>query len=173
MKYSFPLLLAAVISLPAQAQKAGPPKSAFVFRDVTEETGLWPAVSGIAGHGTAWGDVDGDGWPDLYVGTFGAEPYGSKPHQFFRNVKGKFKLDEQKHLRIVGRMSGAVFADFDNDGDLDLYVTHHAIDGKPYKMPHFSTPNFLFRNDGGGKFVDVSAGSGECTGEFPSVRGGV
>lgn len=144
------------------------PKSSFLFRDVAEETGLWPHVAGIAGHGTGWGDVDGDGYPDLYVGTFGAEPYGSKPHQFFRNVKGKFQLDGQKHLQIVGRASGAVFADFDNDGDLDLYVSNHAIDWKPYKLPHFSAPNFLFRNEGAGKFTDVSAGSNACPPDFPA-----
>lgn len=144
------------------------PKSSFLFRDVAEETGLWPHVGGIAGHGTGWGDVDGDGYPDLYVGTFGAEPYGSKPNQFFRNVKGKFQLDGQKHLQIVGRASGAFFADFDNDGDLDLYVSNHAIDWKPYKHPHFSAPNYLFRNDGGGKFTDVSAGSNACPPDFPA-----
>jgi len=145
-----------------------PAKTAFVFRDVAEESGLWPAVGGIAGHGAGWGDVDGDGWPDLFVGSFGGAPYGSKPHQFFRNVKGKFRLDEQKHLRILGRASGAVFADFDNDGDLDLYVTNHAIDGRPYKIPHFATPNALFRNEGSGKFTDVSGASGACPGDFPA-----
>lgn len=143
-------------------------KPAFVFRDVGEEVGLWPHVGGIAGHGCGWGDADGDGYPDLYVGTFGAEPYGSKPHQFFRNVKGKFLLDDQKHLQMVGRASSAVFADFNNDGHLDLYVSNHAIDWKPYKLPHFSTPNGLFRNEGGGKFTDVSAASNACPGDFPA-----
>jgi hypothetical protein len=163
------LLLAGVFLLASTTDlRAQPGKTPLVFRDVAEEVGLWPAVSGIAGHGTGWGDVDGDGWPDLYVGTFGGLPYGSKPHQFFRNVKGKFTLDTQKHLEIVGRSSGAVFVDLDNDGDLDLYVSHHAIDGKPYKMPHFSTPNFLFRNDGGGKFTDVSKDSGACPADFPA-----
>ena len=165
MKHS---LLCLAVLLMGNSLIHAQPKSTFLFRDVAEETGLWPHVAGIAGHGTGWGDVDGDGWADLYVGTFGAEPYGSKPHQFFRNVKGKFQLDNQKHLQIVGRASGAVFADFDNDGDLDLYVSNHAIDGKPYKLPHFSTPNFLFRNDGGGKFSDVSAGSGACPADFPA-----
>ena len=49
----------------------------FVFRDVGDEAGLYPHVAGIAGHGAGWGDVDGDGWADLYVGTFGGHPYGS------------------------------------------------------------------------------------------------
>lgn len=160
-------LCAVVILLGASAIQAQP-KPSFIFRDVGEEVGLWPHVSGIAGHGAGWGDVDGDGYPDLYVATFGEGPYGSKPHQFFRNVKGKFQLDKQKHLQLVGRASGAVFVDFDNDGDLDLYVSHHAIDGKPYKMPHFAAPNALFRNDGAGKFTDVSAASAACPADFPA-----
>jgi hypothetical protein len=151
------------VALPAAD---APPKTAFTFRDVGDEAGLFPAVAGIAGHGVCWGDVDGDGWPDLYVGTFGGHPYGSKPNLFFRNVKGKFKLDDQKHLQVLGRANGGVFVDLDNDGDLDLYVTNHAIDGKAYQQPHYGTPNALFRNDGGGKFTDMSAGSGCCPEPF-------
>jgi len=159
------LLLGAMLIWILPAADA-PPSTAFTFRDVGDEVGLFPHVAGIAGHGVAWGDVDGDGWPDLYVGTFGGAPYGSKPNMFFRNDKGKFRLDDQKALQILGRANGAVFADFDNDGDLDLYATNHAIDGKPYNSPHFSTPNALFRNDGSGKFTDVSAASGACPTDF-------
>src|SRR4029453_8615439 len=71
----------------------------FVFRDAGDEAGLFPAVAKIAGHGVGWGDVDGDGWPDLYVGAFGGHPYDSKTNQLFRNDKGKFRLDDQPHLR--------------------------------------------------------------------------
>lgn len=134
----------------------------FVFRDVGNEAGLYPHVAGIAGHGALWGDVDGDGWADLYVGTFGGHPYGSKPNQFFRNVQGKFQLDAQEHLRVLGRANGGVMADFDNDGDLDLYASNHAIAGKPGETAHYSTPNKLFRNDGAGKFTDVSQQCGVC-----------
>src|SRR4051812_27663378 len=49
----------------------------FVFRDVGDETGAFPALAGIRGHGAAWGDVDGDGFPSLFVGTF--HNSGSKP----------------------------------------------------------------------------------------------
>lgn len=133
-----------------------------VFRDVLEESGMLPHISGIAGHGVMWGDVDSDGYPDLYVATFGGHPYESKSNQFFRNNKGKFTLDEQPVLRVTGRANGGVFADFDNDGDLDLYITNHAIDGEKYRQPHYGEPNHLFRNDGGGKFVDVSEASAAC-----------
>jgi len=153
------LCVGLALTLPAAGQT---PKTVFTFKDVGDEAGLFPHVAGIAGHGVAWGDVDGSGYPSLYVGTFGGEPYGSKPNQFFRNDKGKFRLDEQPALRVLGRSNGAVFADLDNDGKLDLYTTNHAIDGKPYKMPHFAAPNALFRNEGAGKFTDVSATSGVC-----------
>jgi enediyne biosynthesis protein E4 len=132
-----------------------------VFKDAGDEAGLFPAVGKIAGHGVAWGDADGDGWVDLYVGTFGGAPYGSKPNQFFRNVKGKFQLDPQEPLRILGRANGGLFADFDNDGDLDLYVTNHAIDGGK-SDPHYAEPNHLFRNEGAGLFTDVSKESNCC-----------
>lgn len=133
-----------------------------VFRDAGDEAGLFPDVAKIAGHGVGWGDVDGDGWADLYVGAFGGHPYGSKTNQFFRNVKGKFQLDEQPALRVLGRSNGAIFADLDNDGDLDLYTTNHAIDGARSGQPHYNEPNHLFRNEGGGKFTDVSAQSATC-----------
>src|SRR5688572_13988603 len=94
----------------------------FVFQDVGEKTGLLPAVGGIRGHAAAWGDVDGDGWPDLFVGTF--HNAGSKSSQFFRNEKGSFRLDEQEQLRTSGIGSGALFVDLTNSGRLDLYVSH-------------------------------------------------
>src|SRR5262245_9172469 len=163
---SLAVLVAGLIaSLPAADPPAAP---AFVFRDVGDEAGLFPHVAGIAGHAAGWGDVDGSGWPSLYVGTFGGHPYGSKANLFFRNDKGKFRLDGQKHLQVLGRASSAVFVDLDNDGDLDLYISNHAIDGKAYKQPHYGAPNALFRNDGGGTFTDVSAGSGVCPADFPA-----
>lgn len=149
-------------SLLADALAGQESQPLFVFEDVGEEAGLLPDAAGIAGHGAVWGDVDGDGWPDLYVGAFGSKPYASKPNQFFRNREGKFELDEQEALRVVGRANGGVFADFDNDGDLDLYTTNHAIKGRNADARHFEEPNHLFRNDGQGRFTDVSSSSGAC-----------
>ena len=136
---------------------AGPPDGpAFVFRDATAESGLLPDVGAIRGHAAGWGDIDGDGWKDLYVATFHNQ--GSKPNQLFRNRKGKFERDGQEALRISTRATASLFADLDNDGDLDLYVTSMptVMDGKTI------VPCTLFRNDGGGTFTDVSKGNGAC-----------
>jgi hypothetical protein len=147
------LLLACLNLVPAQT----PGKSAFVFRDVGDEAGLFPSIGGIRGHGAAWGDARGTGYPDLFVNTF--HDQGSKPAMYFRNNKGKFTLDGQEHLRTSGMGSGALFVDLTNSGRLDLYVSNCAIDTK---MPDSTRriPSFLFRNDGDGKFTDVSKDCG-------------
>jgi len=130
----------------------------FAFRDVGDEAGIFPHIAGIRGHGAAWGDVDGDGWPDLFVATF--HNAGSKPSMLLRNERGKFRLDGQEHLRTSGMGSGALFADFTNSGRLDLYVSNCAH-GK-VNDPAFSAPSVFFRNDGDGRFTDISQESGAC-----------
>ena len=139
--------------LPAQGAE-------FAFRDATDGAGLLPHVAGIQGHGAGWGDVDGDGWIDLYVGTFHKE--GGKPNLLFRNKRGKFEPDAQEAVRISTRATGVVFADLDNDGDLDLYVGSMP---QPAKGLAGCT---LFRNDDRGRFTNISAESGAC----PSAFGG-
>ena len=83
----------------------------FVFRDVASQSGLIPAAAGIQGHGAGWGDVDGDGWPDIYIGTFHYK--GTQPNLLLINRKGRFQLDDQASLRISTRATGVVFADFE------------------------------------------------------------
>ena len=148
------------ISLLVAASLAGASAEMFVFRDVAEEVGLLPHAAGIQGHGAGWGDVDGDGGLDLYIGTF--EQNGAKPNLFYRNQAGKFRLDEQPALRILSRATGVVFADLDNDGDLDLYV------GSMPKPEKGAAGCSLFRNDGGGAFTDLSKDNGAC----PTAFGG-
>jgi hypothetical protein len=130
----------------------------FVFRDAGDDAGLFPEVAGIQGHGAAWGDVDGDGFLDLYVGTF--HKTGTKPNLLFRNVGGTFLPDEQTSLRISARATGIVFADFDNDGDLDLYVAS-------MPQPKNSLAGCsLFRNEGKGVFTDISKNNAACPPAF-------
>ena len=135
-------------------------KPAFVFRDVAEEAGILPTLAGIRGHGAAWGDANNTGWPDLFVATF--HNAGSKPGALLLNNKGKFTLDPQPHLRTTGIGSGALFMDLNNTGRLDLYVSNcaHGRDGV------LAMPSLLFRNDGDGKFTDVSKASGACPANY-------
>jgi hypothetical protein len=134
-------------------------QAAFDFRDVTAELGLLPHVGGVHGHGAAWGDADGDGLLDLYVATFADKPAGRR-NMLFRQNDGRFIADDQPVLAPAMRGNTPVFADLDNDGDLDLYVA---------SMPKPAAGVIgcrLFRNDGGGRFVDVSRESGCCPEEF-------
>jgi hypothetical protein len=151
------LLSLAAAVVPAQKpQDRTPAPYPFVFRDVGDETGLFPAAGGVRGHAAAWGDADGDGYPDLFLGTF--HDAGSKTSQLLLNTRGKFRLDDQPALRLSSCASGALFADLTNSGRLDLYVSN-SDQGKTGPR---GAPNALFRNDGGGKFTDVSKESGAC-----------
>lgn len=137
------------------------------FEDVTEKAGLVEPLKGMMGHGAAWGDVNGDGFPDLFVGTFSDRPdsiYNVRGHitgpapdkLLISQGDGTFKEIKDSPIRVAGRNSGAVFADFDNDGDLDLVTTHQSFEGTKHQKPN----NFIYDNDGLGNFTDVTEESG-------------
>ncbi|MDH3734731.1 MAG: VCBS repeat-containing protein, partial [Gemmatimonadota bacterium] len=93
------------------------------------------------GSGVALGDFDGDGFTDLYL--TGVE----SANALYRNTGGwRFEdVTTWAGVGLEGSVSrGAAWADFDGDGDVDLFVTRH------------SEPNVLFRNDGEAGFSDVS-----------------
>ena len=133
------------------------------FKDVTREAGLIEPLRGMKGHGAAWGDVTGNGYPDLFYGTFAiysktdwdvrGHTGGASPNKLLlNNGDGTFTEVMESPIRVKSWNSGAAFADFDNDGDLDLVVSHqHHID-----IPYGKLGNFLFENDGKGNFSDVT-----------------
>ncbi|HLU49270.1 MAG TPA: CRTAC1 family protein [Planctomycetota bacterium] len=145
------LLLVACSKLAASDE----PDRGFLLRDVGVETGIREHLAGIRGHAAAWGDVDGDGWLDLWVGAFAGDD--TKPSILLLNREGTFEPARDEILRLLGCASGAVFADLDNDGDVDLYVSNVSKDRGP---PGSDATNRLFRNDGEGRFVEVSARAG-------------
>jgi hypothetical protein len=137
---------------------SGPPRASaprFAFEDVSAATGIASLLAGAYLHTASWGDVDGDGRQDLFAGTF-ATPETSGSARLLLNRGGRFEDSSQRSLAISGRASGSVFADFDNDGDLDLFVSNNA---KPRRGGSLAEPSRLFRNDRG-SFTDVTAGSG-------------
>jgi hypothetical protein len=151
------------------------------FADATKAAGLIEPLAGIMGHGAAAGDFDGDGLIDIYVGGFCDRPNseyapanGPVPNRLLRNLgQGKFEVVHLPPVEFYGRTSGAVFADLDNNGTLELYSANNAK-GRAGRgeEPQASAPllrSKLFRNDGG-KLIDISAASGACPDELLTAR---
>ncbi|WP_420460368.1 CRTAC1 family protein [Neolewinella sp.] len=112
------------------------------FRDVAEQEGLDLRINSMASAG---GDVDGDGWLDYYVTNIKfnrmmlADASGGK----FRDVA------KERGMNYVSISWGANFADFDHDGDLDLFVSNGDLNPNCVPMA-----NFYFENDGRGVFEE-------------------
>lgn len=122
-------------------------KSGITFRNqIVDDAGArYKAVHYDHGNGIAAADVDGDGLHDLYFATF----LGS--NELWRNLgSGRFEnLTEKAGVGLEDRISvSASFADIDNDGDPDLFVTS------------VRKGNTLFENLGDGRFRDVTEAAG-------------
>lgn len=151
------------------------------FRDVTRQAGLREPLAGIMGHGGAWGDFDGDGRVDLYVGGFADRPNeeyapanGPVPNRLLRNLgDGRFAVADQPAVALFGRTSGAVFADLDNNGTLELFVANNArARSRRTDEPRRSAQTLLsklFANRNG-TLVDISQSSGCCPEQLQSAR---
>jgi hypothetical protein len=141
------------------------------FTDATAGSGLGEPLYGM---GVAVGDYDGDGSIDLFITAVGE-------NRLYRNVGGLRFEDVTAAAGVAGAAdewsTSAAFLDYDGDGDLDLFVTNYVrwsrdIDfevdyrltgvGRAYGPPtNFEgTQNYLYRNDGGGRFTDVSEEAG-------------
>jgi hypothetical protein len=91
------------------------------FAEVAASVGIEGEDHFVAG---AWGDVDLDGWLDLYVTTF-RTPNPNLKDLLYRNRMGRFVDEIPESLNAVPADHGAQWADLDGDGDLDLAVTHN------------------------------------------------
>ena len=112
------------------------------FTDITESAGLDFLKTGNHTHLTAC-DFDGDGDTDLYSGHFDPLSQAYK-HYLLRNDWGRFEdCSEEAGILHQGMELSAKFADYNNDGFLDLYIVKEGS-------------NILYKNTGEGTFVDVS-----------------
>ena len=134
------------------------------FTDVTISAGLQGRSFGM---GVAVGDYDDDGYPDLYVTSYGRNTL------YHNNRDGTFTdVTEQARLTAEGWSSSALFLDYDNDGYLDLFVARY-LDwdfsknmpcGQPSRgQPAYCHPDvfqsatyLLFHNNKDGTFTNVT-----------------
>ena len=114
------------------------------FRDVTAESGI--EDPGYYGFGVVSGDLDGDGWLDIYVAN------DSRPNFYFRNEGDGTFFDEALGAGLAlneeGRQEagmGVDFGDYDNDGWLDVVVTNFSHE-----------TNTLYQGSAEGVFTDVT-----------------
>lgn len=139
------------------------------FTDVTARAGV---VNGDkVGAGTAFLDIDGDGNLDLYVANYvdftydkhitrmvgpyefspGPRDYPPMPDTLYRNHGDGTFGDVSRPsgiASVAGPGMGVIALDYDEDGDADVFVCND------------NAPNFLFRNDGHGKFEEVGLSAG-------------
>ncbi len=159
-------------------ERPGPPPISALYRndgggrfsDVARAAGL---TASLYGMGAAAGDYDNDGDPDLFLTALG-------PNRLYRNDGGTF-VDVTARAGVGGGendwSTGAGFLDYDADGDLDLFVCTYVawskeidlelnftLNGRDraYGPPtsYQGTHSYLYRNDGGDRFTDVSAAAG-------------
>jgi hypothetical protein len=143
---------------PAPAGAAGPPW----FEDVAARAGIgFVHRSGhadrfllpeIMGGGVALFDMDNDGYLDLFFvqsGSVLAPPGTPAGHKLYRNRRdGTFEdVTAGSGVDVAGYGMGVAAGDFDNDGNVDLYITNLG-------------PNVLLKGDGHGHFTDVTAKAG-------------
>lgn len=134
------------------------------WQDVTASSGISNEAFTM---GAAAADYDQDGLTDLFV-------TGVNQNRLYRNLgEGRFQTVP---FPATGWSISAGWFDFDHDGDLDLFVVNY-VQYNPATEPfcgdqkghyrtychprnYFAAPNSLFRNEGNGKFLDVSRSSG-------------
>ncbi|MGI8978605.1 MAG: CRTAC1 family protein [Pirellulaceae bacterium] len=140
------------------------------FTDVTTAAGL---DLNCYGMGVAIGDYDSDGWLDVFISAVGE-------NHLLKNNKGKF-TDVAAEAGVAGVTdqwsTSCGFVDYNNDGQLDLFVCNYIkwsreidlslgtrLDGEHRAFaPPFAFEGaycYLYRNEGDGKFADVSKEAG-------------
>ncbi|WP_293751776.1 CRTAC1 family protein [uncultured Paraglaciecola sp.] len=127
------------------------------FIEVASEAGI--AISGVKGSGPTFADIDGDGWLDLFVGAVDDDQY----YLFQNNRNGTFTdiTTSSGLLMTAANSVSSTFGDIDNDGDIDMFISHW---GNPIASD--KSLGIVWRNDTHNyviKFVDISSELGMDT----------
>lgn len=116
-----------------------------VFEDVTEASGIGDPRRTV---GVAWFDMDGDGDLDAFVANQNGDEDGffrNRGDGTFEDVAAELGMHQPGRTADLGSVGVAV-SDYDNDGDIDLFVASYG-------------PDVLWQNQGDGTFVDVAPGT--------------
>jgi hypothetical protein len=137
------------------------------FTDVTDKAGV---AGGTFGMGAVVGDYDNDGFPDIFVTSYG------RCILYHNNGDGTFTdVTDKAGVAAPGWTTSGVWFDYDNDGRLDLFLCSfvefglgkhvfcgdNKLGNRYYCVPRIfkPTPSLLFHNNGDGTFTEVSAGT--------------
>jgi len=167
-------LLALVLCSCGSDKPSAPPAAPIRYVDVTLAAGLdYHHYNGAQGNyyyletygaGGGFFDYDGDGWMDVYLvnGSYlsGLRPDPMPANHLYRNTGAGTFVDVTSSSGTGDTRYGlgCSAADFDNDGDQDLYVTNFG-------------PNILYRNEGNGTFTDVTQAAGVGDARWGSSSG--
>src|SRR6476659_9259466 len=130
------------------------------FNDVTNQSGAVASKSNANSVGAVAGDFDNDGKPDLFVIREGSlSLYHNDGGGKFSDITSSAAIPEYPFLP-----SSVAFVDVDHDGDLDLFITGladlsqapKASGAAVFPSDFAGAPNLLLRNDGNGKFTDIT-----------------
>jgi enediyne biosynthesis protein E4 len=149
-------------------------KGNFQFEDITEKAGVG-ALGGVK-TGVSIVDINTDGFQDIYVCRSGMNPSDERANLLYVNNGNSTFTEKANQYGLADRSASnhANFFDFDNDGDLDVYVLNHPIawshvnrirvkqDQQGGPITRLTGPmdewesDKVFRNDGNGHFTNVS-----------------
>ncbi|MCO5945739.1 VCBS repeat-containing protein [Mucilaginibacter flavidus] len=140
------------------------------FTDVSKQAGIYGSVIGF-GLGVSVGDVDGDGWDDIYV----SNDFFERDYLYINNHDGTFKESLEDQMKSISNASmGADLADINNDAHPDIFATDMLPENEArvkinttfenwdkyqldlrYDYYHQFTRNTLQLNNGNGTFSEI------------------